>query len=117
MKDPTEDEFQTALSCGYIDEAISYANDMEVVYHRLLQAVGRILPCAIPEKAIWGYGRPLWDLSNRSDGRKQTRISVLGGSESIRDDLVLKLASHLNIPVFSLKDATSDVSNGKPDCE
>lgn len=66
----------------------------------VLGAVGQLsevlherYPTAIPSSFVWGYGRPLWDLSSRVHGFKPLRVMLLGPAASGKSTQCAILAS------------------------
>lgn len=66
----------------------------------LLSTVGQLsellhgrYPTAVPSSFVWGYGRPLWDVSSRAHGLKPLRVVLLGPAASGKSTQCAVLAS------------------------
>jgi len=90
-----------AESCQSRGE-IAVSNRKEITVHRILQFIRRQFPSAIEDWEVWGYGRLLWDVAKREDGRRPAHVLVLGQPGVGSTTLSRRLSQSLNIPSFTL---------------
>ena len=53
-------------------------DDVDNAYFRLANAISSVAGCVLPKSDVWGFGRCLWDMSERVPGEYPLRICVLG---------------------------------------
>lgn len=113
------DEIETGLRIGTYSSQLKKFNekksesffdcdlevdDVEHAYFRLANAISNVDGCILPKSDVWGFGRCLWDESQRVSGEYPLRISVMGPALSGKTIQCELLSARFKFPHIAIGD-------------
>lgn len=101
-------EAEAAREPGLFDETVDVVTNPQESFGRLAEAVHRQLPAVVTRSFVYGYGRGLWDPTQRAPGNHPLRIMLLGPAASGKSTQAELLAQRFAVPHVNVGDLLYD---------